>query len=415
MKNLNSPPDEDEIEISIFGPGYGESIVIHIGENNWIIVDSCIDAKTKRPVPLQYLEQIGVDPKTSVKLVVATHWHDDHIRGLSEIMNNCGSAVLSCSIAINTVDFYKLLFLLSNNSMMKNTGLDEFINIKEILQKRNPIWAIENKLLWKMDLRKSDQQCEVSSLSPSDLPFTYALTDFSKLIPKDKENKRYIPAITPNRASVVLWIKIGDFYVLLGADLQEEGNAKTGWSAIVTSTLRPTCKATFYKIPYHGSKNAHHIGVWTEMLDKNPISVLTPFSRGDTKLPTGTDIQRIRNLTENAYSTALPMQIKKTKRSHAVEKTINETVKKIEQNIISTGHVRLRKKSAMDIKVELFNDAVFLTNLVAIVLFMLVATFVVTTFTGDNQGLSGQPKHHAAATAAEKALASIFKRQIDSA
>jgi len=34
-------PEKDEIEVSIFGPGYGECIVIHIGNNEWVVID-CI-------------------------------------------------------------------------------------------------------------------------------------------------------------------------------------------------------------------------------------------------------------------------------------------------------------------------------------------------------------------------------------
>ena len=40
-------PATNEVEISLFGPGYGECIVIHVGENEWVIVDSCIDAETR--------------------------------------------------------------------------------------------------------------------------------------------------------------------------------------------------------------------------------------------------------------------------------------------------------------------------------------------------------------------------------
>jgi hypothetical protein len=74
--SLATPPSPDELEISIFGPGYGECIVAHLGDNSWFVVDSCIDVYTKRPAALTYFEKIGVNPSVSVKQIIATHWHD---------------------------------------------------------------------------------------------------------------------------------------------------------------------------------------------------------------------------------------------------------------------------------------------------------------------------------------------------
>ena len=37
-------PTAQEIEVSTFGPGFGESIVVHAGNNEWVIVDLCIDS-----------------------------------------------------------------------------------------------------------------------------------------------------------------------------------------------------------------------------------------------------------------------------------------------------------------------------------------------------------------------------------
>ncbi|PXF57856.1 MAG: hypothetical protein C4B58_08625 [Deltaproteobacteria bacterium] len=36
-------PSPDELEISLFGPGRGECVVAHLGNNDWLVVDSCLD------------------------------------------------------------------------------------------------------------------------------------------------------------------------------------------------------------------------------------------------------------------------------------------------------------------------------------------------------------------------------------
>ena len=62
-----TPSARDEIELTLFGPGYGESVVLHIGDG--AVVDSCID-KDGRPSALSYLENL--DPAEVVVLVAAT-------------------------------------------------------------------------------------------------------------------------------------------------------------------------------------------------------------------------------------------------------------------------------------------------------------------------------------------------------
>src|SRR5262245_58961005 len=57
----HTPPASDEVEISLFGPGIGECSVVHLGGGQWMVVDSCIDRSTRRPVALEYLAEIGVD------------------------------------------------------------------------------------------------------------------------------------------------------------------------------------------------------------------------------------------------------------------------------------------------------------------------------------------------------------------
>ena len=57
-----SRPAVQEVEVTIFGPGFGEFILVHATHNDWIIFDSCIESATGKPAVLRYLEEIGVDP-----------------------------------------------------------------------------------------------------------------------------------------------------------------------------------------------------------------------------------------------------------------------------------------------------------------------------------------------------------------
>jgi hypothetical protein len=49
----------------LIGPGYGESIIVHLGDGEWMIVDSCVqrlDQGNPQSAAVAYLREIGVDP-----------------------------------------------------------------------------------------------------------------------------------------------------------------------------------------------------------------------------------------------------------------------------------------------------------------------------------------------------------------
>src|SRR5258708_6538741 len=91
-----SPPLADELELSLFGPGKGECVVVHLGYGDWMVVDSCMGDGGKSAIALDYLGLMGVDVTRNLKLVVVSHWHDDHIRGISKILATATSARFAC-------------------------------------------------------------------------------------------------------------------------------------------------------------------------------------------------------------------------------------------------------------------------------------------------------------------------------
>lgn len=253
--NILAPPKPDQIEISLFGPGYGEGLLLHVGDNNWLIIDSSIDPLSKQPSLLEYLQKIGVDPSKRVKLVVATHWHDDHIRGLAEIYRRCELAEFVTSAALRSDEFLTVVNALGKRAMMETSGVQEFYNVLKVLEKRkssgsvSPIFAIADRLIWKENISLDDDDfpCEVYSLSPSDESIRLALKEISRLLPEERQPKTCIVAQTPNHTAVVLWVRIGDVRVLLGSDLENTGNRSTGWTLIINSRTRPREKPAYSK------------------------------------------------------------------------------------------------------------------------------------------------------------------------
>ena len=180
------------------------------------------------------------------------------------------------------------------------------------------------------------------------------------LLPQLKTTKRRVPALTPNHAAVVLWVNIGEGFILLGSDLEETGNPETGWSVILGAKTYPTGKASVFKIPHHGSSTADHPQVWQDMLGAEPLAILTPFARGSVSLPTQLDVDRICMRAEQAYTTAIPRYRRRRDRPQGVEKLIRDTVRSIREVYSSTGYIRLRAhltETPLAWRVELFGDA----------------------------------------------------------
>jgi competence protein ComEC len=75
---------DDALSLHVLNVGDGDSLVIELpkegGTRSHIVVDCARGDKT-----IDYLEKLG---STTLRLVVATHPHSDHINGLKGVMRN---------------------------------------------------------------------------------------------------------------------------------------------------------------------------------------------------------------------------------------------------------------------------------------------------------------------------------------
>jgi hypothetical protein len=350
-----SPPNSDQIEVTLFGPGYGECVTVHLGKNRWIVIDSCLNTRTGKPAVLDYFSEIGIAPEKSVILIIVSHWHDDHVRGLTEVISACPEATVCCSSALTRKDF--LSHVLTYQDIMTKTtssGVNEISKILQLLKNRcsSPIKrAFANRLVLRLSDGVTDDHCTVTTLSPSDEEYENFLIEIAALIPSDKQTKIRAPLLSPNNAAVAVWIKIGDVNILLGSDLEEKKKPSSGWSAIVNSAERPKGLASVFKIPHHGSITGHHNKVWSDMVIDSPYAILSPFSLAGKILPTDNDVVRIIKYAKESYiTTTRPAPKSKISRSTAVERTIRETVGKIRTLEPPMGWVSLRNRGNLDSK-----------------------------------------------------------------
>ena len=333
MTAEGAPPRPNEFELTLFGPGYGESIVLHVGDGNWVIVDSCIDSD-EAPAALGYLESIGIDPAKDVALVVATHWHDDHIRGMSHLVEACGNASFCCAAVLCREEFLRVANTRESRHLSRaGSGLREIGTVFSHLRQRGsrPTHAFANRLIYQRG------PCKIWALSPGDRVFERFLRALGEVTEGDDKDRT--ADISPNQVAVALWVDVQGASVLLGSDLEIGG-----WKEIVENGERPPAMASAFKIPHHGSRNADLQEVWREMLD-NPTAVLTPWRRGAGALPSETDVHRILAHTRHAYATARSRSLRASPRHRVqeVRRTIRESGVTLRKLANSTGSIRLRK------------------------------------------------------------------------
>jgi len=343
---IGPSPGSDQIELTLFGPGYGECAVVHLGANRWMVVDSCIDTTTNKPAALEYFDAIGVTARDAVRLIVVSHWHDDHVRGLSEIISSCPHASVCFSSVLTQKEF--LAHVLDYESIMTqiaSSGVREISDSLRVISGRlpRPKYASPNRTVLSLSADGNTDPCIVTTLSPADEEYERFLKQIAKMVPRARQTKLRAPLLTPNHAAVALWVEIGQTKLLLGSDLKERGPEANGWSAIIRSAERPQGRASVFKVPHHGSFNGHHAQVWSEMVTSDPIAVLSPFHRAGIALPTSWDVMRIVKLAPESYiTTREPIPRSRKPRNSAVDKMIRDTVGKIRVTQPRMGWVRLR-------------------------------------------------------------------------
>lgn len=360
--NLTVPPS-DSIEVSLFGPGIGESICVHLGLGKWLIVDSCLNPETGMPAALEYLLCLGVNVSIDVELIVISHWHNDHIKGLSKIIEACSSAKVVFSEAFLIEEFKTFVKALNSAPLPGpiETETDEIIKViqtckarKNNKQSLNISKAIADRLLYRSEI------AEVWSLSPSDDAVIQSKVDIGVETFKQTRHRRRVK-MTENLNSVAIWISTPFGNVLLGSDLEasSSNSTTTGWQAVLNSRQRPQEKAKFFKIPHHGSVTGHLQQVWEDMIESDPIGFLTEYR--SSRLPNESDLVRLLSLTSSLFRTTEPNN-KLPRRENTIDKAMRGSVKRRRTILNTLGHIQIRSEASGHI-VGLNNSALQVSNI----------------------------------------------------
>ncbi len=339
-----SKPLATEIEVSLFGgQKQGESQVIHLGQNNWMIVDSFLGIKSRTPIALDYLASIEV-PFDNVKVVVLTHYHRDHSKGIVEIATSCPNAEVWIPSVFDGASF---LVLLKKLVRIKNTRFNPLLDLNELLAKDDN-GEIELKRC-KQDLvlyssTIGSNSIEVIGLSPNDKTIRHFEKEIKKVIDEGTEIAEMVDTKDPNYQSIALLLKTQGFNILLTGDL-EDHDTDIGLQSILKSKLLGDEKSKVFKVPHHGSENGYSKKVWDHFVEKDDsFLIMTPIKTGSTVLPKAPMIQRLKSDYKLSYITADPYDdkggLKHKENTRRIIKGLNLNIKK---NQDFFGQIRIRK------------------------------------------------------------------------
>lgn len=354
---LDAPP-HDQIEISLFGPAFGEAAAVHYGDGKWFCVDSCLEANSGEPASLEYLRKIGVDVSKQVTHVVLTHTDGDHVRGISRLFEACEQAQLVLPTALD--DRHSAAYLASYSEPMSSglsVGTKQIVELLKIQKERTaakPIhFAVQDRPVF------DSAGVRLTGLAPDDVSVRRFIDSISAHIPSTGSIKRLPPKLKPNHSSVVLLLQFKSASFLLGADLEEEPGK--GWTRVLTNSIQLRSAKNFrvYKVAHHGSAGAHCEDLWA-LLD-NPISILAPFDHGRHKIPSKDEAKTIIDRSSRSFSTAT-FKSKTAKRVSKLDRQLRFHGLRRSSAFPDDGQIRYRWLSDGNDETVLFGGAVVLAK-----------------------------------------------------
>jgi beta-lactamase superfamily II metal-dependent hydrolase len=312
-QQLSIPPRPEELELTLFGPGYGESVVLHIPGLGWGVIDSCIWHPPRRPAknpPLEYLRLLSVE---SLHFIILTHPHEDHYRGMAEILRAYRGRIRYVS-RYHGEGVRELKVYLARQRLAGRSGMASLGDVFTAMEDAKESGAYELRLsemthiIDRQNLQVGDSpsfDVQMIALSPSAESgerYTNLLRQSipnvgERLLPLKDELHNYI-------ASAILLVA-GQVRVILGSDLESGTTDQMGWRGVLSNPDRHNLSADLVKVAHHGSSNAHSQRAWQLHGEGGlPLAALTPWNRGAKPLPQDSDIERLKGVSAQVGQTA---------------------------------------------------------------------------------------------------------------
>ena len=320
--------------IHLIGAGIGESIVIELPNGRIGVIDcycSRLSASTSE-------ERLDANPTLrflddhlhaeSLAFIALTHPHEDHGRGLSQILEHYQNRIEQIWIFETYQDECLCRYFRTLLESKRRLPVEELLNDKpgsfstELMKTRNLVREETTTGTSKTKLRKfqdyqefglADEPVEFHFLGPSSQlvdRYQTSLSDsLSSLVDPETKNvyAKWRPdKVNHNLASPAILLVYGKTRVILGGDMES-----TGWQQVLVeqqdeTVTRPPLDCTFVKVSHHGSSNGYCDGLYAMLSErKAPVAAITPFNRGALSLPSTEGLNHLKTNTSEVFVTNL--------------------------------------------------------------------------------------------------------------
>lgn len=351
-------PNDNQVEITIFGNGNGESILTFIPGIGWGLIDCCrCNIEKEKVIPaFQYLAELYNSNLPNLNFVVITHPHIDHYSGIDHLLDNYpGNIDRLCRYAAEGIPEFKTY--ISQHSVATNiqptvpkikTMLDAFQRRKK---KGSKIYYLNDAAYICNKLNEcipgyGTTSIQLRSLSPSSESVDiYKQLLFTNLAANGDVFKP-LPAYDHNIVSVALLLSIGDLQILFSGDVvNREDNPRTGWNGIVNDESVPSLAVDVIKVAHHGSAGAHSDAAWAEHTSKRkPFCLVAPYDRHN--LPEHDQVAKLSLLSSQIGFSSQPKIYKNLTKFYSKEVALSISsflnTPKLHAQLNKIGAARLR-------------------------------------------------------------------------
>jgi hypothetical protein len=305
------------LHVFVTGPGEGEGIAIALPERGWVLVDGC---RATHGLPLKEVLRTWRAADEPLFAYVLTHCHDDHVKGLVEILEETPPAHVAITGGL--------------------TRRPEDRNVpSRLLVARTVNAALQAIERWS-DLHPGQLIDLVDGgVVPVPGPAKVAFRAPDAALARAHVKAAQETGLDANILSGVLEVEYGATRILLGGDLPRfhPGGRRvvpTGWD-LVMNRHPHLGQHSALKLPHHGSAEAFHPSLMVP--GTNRLWLATPYNRSD--LPNVIDMDGLPQLLacqDPIMLTAIP--VSKTLQSqvaHPARVTLAQLAKRVQSK--STG------------------------------------------------------------------------------
>lgn len=264
-----SPLDPELLYLFVLGPGTGETVLVRVPPDKWVIIDSYMNAG--RPAAEAIVDEFDGD----VAVIALTHPHQDHCMGFIELIDENEKAVIGCVHPQEGSDGGGIpsdpMALLNERAKPTYTRIwDE--------------WATDADRKWQTFRHSAEIIGEGT------------LTSLHPVAPLGAADWRGAARNNMSSGMRLVWY---DVALLLGADV-----TNASWSRIATE-FEDLAKHHALKVPHHASREAIHDAYGEGERDR--LWIITPFA--GQKLPRRNDddgLARTLRFVDSVQLTSLP-------------------------------------------------------------------------------------------------------------